>query len=158
MDQQKLRNLYESNKVAQIFFDHMTKRQRNQGETKVHRILQLLGNNGNEVSRNQIVDLFKNLEQIGCGRFVPGRWGWSSRFVWEVGSKSASLAAAGESEEIEMIQEDSNGNPEYSDILKHTFNLRSDFKVEFDLPVDLTSDEADRLAGFVKTLPMEEYD
>jgi len=155
MDEQKLQDIYRSNKVAARFFDHMASRQRNQGETKIHRIMQHLNNNEHEVSRAEIVDLFKKLEEIGCGRFVPGRWGYPSRFVWEVGSKDISLAAMGESV---GVPEDLNDNEYQEEFLTHTFNLRMDLPVEFKLPVDLTVNEAERLAAFVKTLPLEEYD
>jgi transcriptional regulator with XRE-family HTH domain len=37
--------------------------------------------------------------------------------------------------------------------IRHTFHLRPDVSVSFDLPEDLTSAEADRLAGFIKSLP-----
>lgn len=39
--------------------------------------------------------------------------------------------------------------------LTHTFNLRSDLSIEFTLPTDLTNKEAERIAAFIKTLPIE---
>lgn len=39
--------------------------------------------------------------------------------------------------------------------LKHTYNLRPDCQIDFVLPADLTAREADRLAGFIKSLPLE---
>ncbi len=41
--------------------------------------------------------------------------------------------------------------------LEHALNLRSDFCVELVLPVDLSNSEAERLAAFVKTLPLDDY-
>ena len=39
-------------------------------------------------------------------------------------------------------------------LLIHIFNLRVDLPVEFSLPNDLTYKEAERLAAFIKTLPI----
>ncbi|NCS39019.1 MAG: VWA domain-containing protein [Microcystis aeruginosa BS13-10] len=39
-------------------------------------------------------------------------------------------------------------------LLIHTLNLRADLKIEFSLPVDLTSEEADKIAKFIKILPL----
>jgi len=40
----------------------------------------------------------------------------------------------------------------------HTFNLRADLPVQFSLPIDLTAGEAERLATFIKALPLEDYE
>lgn len=37
--------------------------------------------------------------------------------------------------------------------LKHMFHLRADYQVALELPVDLTEKEAERVAGFVRSLP-----
>ncbi len=39
-------------------------------------------------------------------------------------------------------------------LLIHTLNLRADLKIEFSLPVDLTAEEADKIAKFIKILPL----
>jgi hypothetical protein len=41
-------------------------------------------------------------------------------------------------------------------MLSHTYNLRVDLPVTIDLPTDLTRNEAERLASFIRTLPIEE--
>lgn len=158
MDRAQLSELYKSNRAAQVFFDLMASRKRNQSESKVDRILDLLNSEEDKVSRGEIIALFRQLEELGCGEFVAGRHGWPSRFVWDVGCVSASRAAAGESEDIEEISEEADVEPQTPDFLTHTFNLRPDLEVKFGLPLDLTPNEADHLAGLIKTLPMEEYD
>jgi len=40
--------------------------------------------------------------------------------------------------------------------IRHSFHLRSNVSVFFDLPEDLTRSEADRLAGFIRSLPFQE--
>lgn len=164
MDTEKLQTLYSTDRTAQVFFDLMAKRQRNQNETKVDRILNVLKSEGNPVSRGEIVNLFKALQSIGLGQFVTGRRGWPSRFVWSVQLTEAATAAIGEeAEEVERLDAvvDEEGEADDShdgDSLTHEYNLRADLSVQFDLPIDLTEKEAQRLAAFISSLPMEEYD
>ena len=47
-----------------------------------------------------------------------------------------------------------NGNTLRS--VHHTYHLRPGVLVSFDLPEDLTRSEADRLAGFIRSLPFQE--
>lgn len=103
-----LRQLYDHNSVARAFFDHASRRERDQSETKVDRILIRLGAEGHNFDRREIISLFRQLEEQGCGKFVEGRRGWPSRFVWAVGLTSVGMVAAGNAQTIETIsQEDS---------------------------------------------------
>lgn len=158
MEKEKVRDLYKSNQTAKIFFDHMSSRQRNQSETKVDRIIKILENEKQTPSRGDIIALFKNIEEYKCGQFVTGRWGWPSRFVWDVDSLSASRFAAGETQEVKVVKIEDEEKTEQRDSLKHTFNLRADLPIEFTLPIDLSEKEAERLATFIKALPMEDYE
>ncbi len=158
MDVEQLQNLYSENPAAKVLFDHMAGRDRNQSETKVHRILLLLRNEGQNISRGQIVQVLKRLEELGCGQFLVGRHGWPSRFVWSVGSLGASRAALGEGTQIQAVTQEGEEATEQTEVLSHVFNLRPDMKVTIDLPSDLSHGEAERLAAFMKTLPMEDYD
>src|SRR2546421_2138065 len=99
-----LQQLYKQNPVAKVFFDHIAGRERDQSETKVDRILLLLNRVGErEFQRREIIDLFRRLQDQGCGQFVEGRRGWPSRFVWSVGLTGVGKVAAGESHTIEDI-------------------------------------------------------
>jgi hypothetical protein len=99
-----LRQLYKQNAVARAFFDHASRRERDQSETKVDRILALLNRDeGHEFHRREIIDLFRKLQDQGCGQFVEGRRGWPSRFVWSTGLTSVGRAAAGNPQAIEHI-------------------------------------------------------
>lgn len=51
---------YHESEVARAFLDHAARRERNQTETKVDRILSVLATEGNSFSRGQIVELFRN--------------------------------------------------------------------------------------------------
>ncbi|MEA2559563.1 MAG: hypothetical protein QOH06_1067 [Acidobacteriota bacterium] len=157
MNEQMLKTLYAKDNVAKAFFDHMAARKRNQAETKVDRVLVVLANEG--LSRGDVVELFKGLEEVGCGQFVIGRRGWPSRFVWSVSSLAASHLATGEVALMEDVTADSAEESEEADeFLSHTFNLRPDLPITLDLPADLSVKEAERLALFVRSLPMEEFE
>src|SRR6266851_533585 len=98
-----LRQLYMESGVARVFFEHAARRERDQSETKVDRILVLLRAEGHEFRRHEIIDLFRRLQDQGCGQFVEGRRGWPSRFVWSTGITSVGKAASGELQTIERI-------------------------------------------------------
>ncbi len=49
------------------------------------------------------------------------------------------------------------GEEATSNFLEHYFNLRVDYQLELTLPVDLTIAEADRLAAFIKSLPLDDF-
>ena len=118
-----LRQLYRQSPVAQAFFDHAARRERDQSETKVDRILILLRADRHVFPRRDIINLFRNLQELGCGQFVEGRRGWPSRFVWSAGLVSIGRAAAGESqpiaqistEETALAQDPNDGHQIYSD-------------------------------------------
>jgi len=155
IDIDRLKELYQHNATARIILDQAARRRRNQTETKVDRILSLLKEEGHEISRGDIIDAFRSLEDLAAGQFVTGRRGWPSRFVWSVGMVSVGKAAAGEPQDIEQIPAEEMEEPASADMLAHPFNLRMDLQVTLELPADLSRAEADRLANFVRTLPIE---
>lgn len=108
-----LRQLYREKAVARAFFDHAARRARDQSETKVSRIQALLRAEGGDFSRHDIIELFRNLEEQGCGQFVEGRHGWPSRFVWSTGMTSVGRAAVGRSEAVEQISRDEGSEQDY---------------------------------------------
>ena len=158
MDIEGFKKSYSANDVARAFCDHMASRQRNQSETKLRRISGLLKNDGFEVKKSELINVFRKLEEFGCGQYVEGRHGWPSRFVWKVDSLSACRAASGETSVVKPLPEVGDESASDVDMLTHTFNLRADLPIDFSLPIDLTTLEAGRLANFIKALPLEEYD
>lgn len=98
-----LRQLYTESPVAKAFLEHVAKRERDQSETKVDRILYLLRVDGHEFKRREIIELFRRMQEQGLGQFVEGRRGWPSRFVWKTGMTSVGRAATGEPQPIQYI-------------------------------------------------------
>jgi hypothetical protein len=160
MNEVQLKELYEDSEIAKTFLDHMAARKRNQSETKVDRALDIFSKEGFNFARGDIVGLFQRLQDASCGQFVVGRRGWRSRFVWSVGSLSASRLASGEMQEVEDIitDEEYDAGDEQEELISHSFNLRPDLEVTMNLPADLSTKEAERLSLFVRSLPMEEFE
>ena len=119
-----LRQLYNQSPVAKAFFDHAARRERDQSETKVKRILVRLKRDGNEFQRREIIDLFRKLQEQGCGQFVEGRRGWPSRFVWSSEMTSIARAAAGDLHVIENISTEEDALDQLHDDIDEPENER----------------------------------
>lgn len=102
-----------------------------------------------ELPRRALVRAMKALELAGCGRFQTGRRGHASRFAPRgsnlVAVARRTLAAAAgaprPAPEVELV--------------RHAFRLRPGVTLELGLPADLSRAEAQRLATFVRALPVE---
>jgi hypothetical protein len=157
MDIAELKSAYEGNQVVQAICDHMANRDKNQTETKLHRMLTHLVNDGFDFKRGEVIGAFRALESVGCGKYVEGRHGWPSRFVWVTKSLHVSAVAKGQEELVSDTSANDNSDiSEDIEFIEHSFVLRPDLPVSFELPVDLTETEASRIAAFIKTLPFGE--
>lgn len=151
-----LRDFYKDNSIARSFLDHAAQRERDRAETSVERALTILRAGGVEVSRGEVVNLYQEFEKFGLGKFIVGRRGKPSRFAWSVSIVSVGKAAAGESQTIPTAHDGIDASTEVNETLIHAFHLRPDIKISIELPTDLTCHEANRLAAYIKTLPMDE--
>lgn len=158
MNTEAISATYTSDERFRPFFDHFANRQKNYAETKVNRLKQVLENGGDEVSRGLVIEFFRKLETLECGQFVVGRRGWESRFLWSVNMVDVGRAAAGESDEIEELPaaDDEESIMQADEMLQHSFHLRPDCVISFSLPSDLTDREAERIAGFIQSIPFED--
>jgi hypothetical protein len=160
-----LRQLYQQNPVAKAFFDHAARRERDQSETKVDRILVLLQAEGHSFPRRDIIALFRKLQELACGQFVEGRRGWPSRFVWSAGLTSVGRAASGESQPIARISTEENdldSDENYvdqtaSDQLAETVTDDSDGEEEIGEAggTGIEEEKEDSAAGFEITQPFD---
>ncbi len=155
-DTQRLRELVNSNPRARAFLELAARRERNQNVTNVERALTNLQNAGHDVSRGQLISVFRSLDELECGDFKTGRRGWPSRFEWTTEIISVGRAAIGEQENIQQIEiaEEDQVEDEL-DWLTHTFHLRPNVEIELELPMDLSPNEASRLTQFIAALPFE---
>lgn len=160
VDLKALRKLYQSRSSAKAVFDYWAQRDNNSAQTTVDRLLAALRQQGTEVPRRDLVDLFRALDAAHCGKFVIGRKGKKSRFEWEASLTSVGRAAAGEHDEVEEITEaekqDVTEEDRSSNTLQHRFRLRPEYELVLDLPADFSRAEATRVAEFVKTLPFDQ--
>jgi hypothetical protein len=151
-----LKALYRENRVAQQMLDHFASRRNDSTATKLDRALTLLAGRGIVASRAQVREVFRELEKLGCGKYVMGRRGWPSRFEWSVGLVSVGQAASGEEVEIEEVTPQAAAEADddaAGEALEHVFQLRPALPVTLTLPADLTPTEASRLSDFIRTLP-----
>lgn len=153
--------LADRNDLARSFLESLADRMHNRKVTTVERVMKKF-----KARRREVVDLFKAMAEIGLGEFVPGRRTQSSRFVWTTRMTEVGRVVIGEDAEIEQIDSDDleddledeiniEEDDEFFDSYEHTFKLRAGFEpLVLALPKDLTQQEADRLAAFIKTLPL----
>jgi hypothetical protein len=158
MELDKLKLHYRQNKGVQAICDHLSAREKNQTETKLRRILWRLESEGLDFRKTEIIAAFRALEEAGCGRYVEGRHGWPSRFVWAVPSLDVSSAARGHQalEPDASSDENLQRSKDDDELIEHTFVLRPDIVVSLELPSDLRTGEAVRLAAFIQALPFAE--
>lgn len=157
MDTELLRRAYANNPAVKAICDHFACRDRNQNETKLHRILMHLEQAGYEVGKSDVISAFRSLESAGCGKYVEGRHGYKSRFTWLVNSKHLAAVARGADAATAEEQEPEGCEGDMSEeLLEHVYWLRPNLPVEFELPADLTQREASRLSQFIDSLSFEE--
>lgn len=73
-------NISASGATAAAVINHFVTRQRNR---RVEQVTHLVNICGNDASRPAVIRMLRQLEQSGFGRFVTGRKGYDSRFVWK---------------------------------------------------------------------------
>jgi hypothetical protein len=149
---EELRTLYGTDSAFKAVCDDFAGREKCSWRSAVDRTSQRTG-----LPRGEIVRVFKRLAEIqGIGQFVVGRRGAPSRFEWNQSSLSVGRAAGGEVSELEE-RPASSQDVEQDDadlLVTHRFRLRSDVEIELRLPANFQKGEAERLADYVKTLPL----
>lgn len=147
----RLQTMYQSSLSARALFDWFDGRTNSARETKAR-----VASAQTNCDYGEIIELFKQLADIGVGQYIVGRKGAETRIVWEYDVKGLSRIAKGATQEligvpVGAIKDD---DPEEGDdMMAHEFVLRPGLRVELRLPADLSDREADRLAGWVKSLP-----
>ena len=69
-----------SGATAAAVINHVVSRERNRKVEKVSRLVDVCGNG---TSRQAVIGVLKQLQDSGFGRFIIGRRGYDSRFVWK---------------------------------------------------------------------------
>jgi hypothetical protein len=156
---ERLKQLYKKDRIARVMLDSFATYQRNRTTMKVDHLLLKLRNMDSEVTRADIVRILKELEILGFGRYVLGRWSHPSRFQWAASVAEVGKAASGEETTVQQLPESSGEvSDEEPDLLAHSFQLRPELQITIELPSDLTRTEAARLAKFIESLPFDGAD
>lgn len=148
-DNKALRELYTEDETTRIILDDFAGRTNNQRVTEVDQLMRRLRSAG--LHRLAVIRLFKSLEKLEHGEFIVGRKGSASRFRWISNPIDVGKAAQGENLSIASMPE-----PEApaGEMVTHQFNLRPGMPVTIDLPADFNEKEAERLSGFLRSLPL----
>lgn len=155
----KLRKLYKDSTTPAYrpLFEHCRDRPTDRRETSVDRFVELLSEQG--VTRRDVVGFFKELAALDIGTFFAGRHSKPSRLVWNKSLKSVGLVATGASEELldfgvkaEEVKREGTTRVTMPEWRRWRFPLRPDLDIELNLPGDLTTREANRLAAYVGSL------
>ena len=153
--QGKLKELFKQNETARTILSDFAERQRNQQVTTLDQLLKRLDDR--QISRGATIQVFRALEEIGCGEFIEGRKGHPTRFVWGDDLMTVGRAARGEAAKIESLNDEEEDHAEPKEAAgdgEHSFRLRPDYSVRVRLPNDFTEKEAQRLGDFLRTLPV----
>ncbi len=152
-----LQALCSESEVTKTFFAVIARRKNNAKETRVNRTTRLLELDGVAATKSQIVRIMQRLEELGLGRYIPGRHSSPSRFEWSTSALEVAKAATGQEAALDV---NIPPGPELADddgevdSLEHRFHLRQDLEIAIELPADLSRHEAERLAAFIRTLPI----
>ncbi|OOV86158.1 hypothetical protein [Oceanospirillum linum] len=152
MNREYLQSIYDSSEAVQAICDQMASRERNQNETLLHRMIYHLECDGYDFKKSEVIAAFRSLESAECGKYVEGRRGWKSRFVWAVKSSKIAEVASGEADEDDIADEP---DIDANEMIEHSYVLRPDLTVTLELPSDLTKSEAYRLSQFVDSLSFD---
>ena len=150
----KLREVYSSGVAAKAMLDDFASRTKNQRITKVDQILNRL--RADNVQRWESIALFRKLEELEHGKFIEGRKGHPSRFVWSSSPIDVGKAAQGDETPITPVSSDVATDDNSGEMRDYVFPLRSNTDATFELPIDLTQKEAERLSAFLRSLAVPE--
>ncbi|WP_176114262.1 hypothetical protein [Burkholderia cepacia] len=158
----EIQDLMNQSDLATSFLESLADRTKDMRITTVDQVVRRF-----RASRSDVVELFKQMQEIGLGDFVVGRRQSPSRFVWHARMTEVGQVATGELDSVTLVEpeelDDSDEeklsieeDDDFLDCYEHPFKLRKGFEpIVLSLPKDLTQAEAERIAAFVKSLPLE---
>ncbi len=156
----KVRALINESDVAKEFFTQLSSRVKNYRRTTLDH-----GEKIANASRSDVVELFRQMEELDLGVYRLGRRGQPTRFEWSVAMVETARAALGEGDDVLPLEDselyieensEEEEEEEEGDHIEHRYVLRRDLTAHFSLPADLTKVEAERLSKFILTLPLDE--
>jgi hypothetical protein len=153
-----LKRLYVQDQTAKALLDKLAERKNGATVTKAKRAATVTGQ-----EYRRIIAVFKELEELGLGRFLAGRKGHDSRMEWAFDVRTLGPVARGAKMQLAEVPFDSEDDDEdsgdadatESDLILHAFQLRPDCSVEVTLPADVTQKEVERLGLWLRSIPFD---
>lgn len=117
------------------------------------------------LSKAEAIKLFRALENAGCGEFRVGRRSKKTRIVWSQSAITLAkevLTGGADDHRSHQATADKAPSARSPAIVQssgtamahvHHFLLRPNCEIRFELPLDLTDEEAMRLTEFIRALP-----
>lgn len=165
LDTAALKRLAEMDEGAKRFFAAASGRTNDVASTTVSRIRQM-----SKVTPKEALALCKALEKAHVGKLLLGRHGAVSRMRWNYSMRAIGRFATGLETKIpEALEEDvtddvgreigligDDDEQIITSAVDHRFLLRPGMIVLIRLPADFNKRDAERLAGWLHTLPFED--
>lgn len=158
-----LQKEYRSNEIARALFSNLIDRRRNALVTKAEDAAEMTG-----AKYADVVALFRQLEKIGAGNFRSGRRGQKTRIEWVFDVRELAAAARGDAIQIQPVThaaaEDGpamsplahmNDDTVAGAMKLHRYRIRSDLEIKIELPINLTTAEANRLGFMIQNAAFE---
>jgi len=152
LDVERLRDLAAGDSTRRVL-EIIKSRQRGRVETSIEKVEEWVTEVDPDANgRRQAIVLLRELEKANAGRIILGRGGNKTRFHWyfdmrEVAGRALESAAPGELVAPKPPATD-------APMKRFVFPLRRDQDLIIEVPVDMTADERDRLADFIRILPV----
>ncbi len=135
--------------------EHIRSRERGRSETSIDRFMQWLKQVDESYNtRAKALELMRWLEAAGAGEVILGRAGRKTRFRWFADMREVAELALSASDSTSTRSARPNDKAPEIEMMQLPFPLRPQLTVEFNLPRDLTNEEADRLARWIRALPI----
>lgn len=142
-DREGIRQEYKDDDNMRAFMDKVATYVKNPRKTDVEWIRSNLA-----MSRKTAIEILRSLEEKGCGKFYVGRHTHRTRIEWSVQPiKVAEDARLAPGETGAPLHSRETSGVEY---VEHQYRIRRDASATVRTPVDLTEEEAAKLAEHVR--------
>jgi hypothetical protein len=140
IDELDLQKRYKTDPKFRTLMDFFATQEEDYRVITVDELAEKMSSTGIHAHRHEIIQLLRALEGGNRGWVWLGRRNNKTRFEFAASSKAIAKAAR-QTSKAPVV---------------HKFRLRPDLEVSFELPIDLSHKDVNRIAEFLKTLPFED--
>lgn len=156
MNTNGVHSLIKSEPLAAALFESLSGRRRRRTNTSIQSLLLGLRKLGAKAASQDLRHLLMKLELLGCGRYLVGRRGYASRFVWATNVvdivSRVKPNGAGQPEMLTPKHKVSAIDMTVQSMYPHRYEtLDRGAKFDFVLPVKVSKVKADAIAEFIAT-------